>query len=102
MGNKNCCCSNDPKANAPDPIKWRYLRHIQYEDAYVLELKYEGCTNCYGKKILVYLGVYDEKTRHRDPHFDFGDTSPIARFEPTTRGWVWANQFANRRHNERY
>lgn len=60
--------------------------------ALVAEVQYEGCTNYEGRKILVYEKLSDGELlqlRFLDPHFCDSAThkSPVARLEPTQRGW---------------
>jgi len=64
----------------------------------VLNIQYSGCTNYEGKKILVFKDVNVEQLEKQgsiDPHF--GETKnyhwPIARFEPTDKGWSMAKDF---------
>jgi len=63
----------------------------------VLEVTYPDCKNYEGKKIMVYEYVtLDElvEQQHLDPHFAESKRfhSPIARFEPTERGWKMATE----------
>jgi hypothetical protein len=63
-----------------------------------VEIRYPDCKNYEGKKIMVY-----EKTnitqlvsqRKIDPHFSNHPNfrSPVARFEPTPKGWDMAKVF---------
>lgn len=79
-----------PAPPNPDPRKFLILRSEDYEGHCLLEIKYEGCTNYEGRKILLMDGnswYYREKN-HIDPHFTSEVDSPVARFEPTTRGWI--------------
>lgn len=86
----------------PDPGNFKILRSVKRHRCVVAEIEYTGCTNFEGKKILVYLDTYGElfedlpEAKRLDPHFS-RDTwlSPIARFEPTKRGWNWALLFAD-------
>lgn len=84
---------SDPIAPAPDPRNWTLLGFYQYDHAYVMRLKYHGCTNYEGVKILVYRGQNSNPLR-RDPHFADDALSPMARFEPTPEGWHLACKFA--------
>ena len=64
----------------------------------VVKIYYPDCTNYEGRKILVYKNVgLNEifKSTTLDPHFcnDKTHISPIARFEPTVRGWRYAISF---------
>jgi len=58
----------------------------------IVKVKYRNATNFEGVKILVYLGDLPAKL---DPHFCDNHKSPIARFEPTERGWFLANHLAS-------
>lgn len=83
----------------PDPSKYEILRHKQDGDILVIEIHYPDCTNYEGKKILVYEGITLSELKLQkmiDPHFSESKefVSPIARFEPTDRGWDMANLFA--------
>jgi len=83
----------------PNPSKYKILRENLIGEFLVVEIAYEGCTNYEGKKILVFKGVtYQQLIEQNsiDPHFSENEKfiSPIARFEPTERGWAWACAFA--------
>jgi len=59
---------------------------------------YPDCTNFEGKKILVYENMSQAQlfqAARLDPHFCDNSSciSPIARFEPTKRGWEMAITF---------
>jgi len=58
----------------------------------VAKVKYWNATNYEGVKILVYQGALPARL---DPHFCDKHKSPIARFEPTERGWMMAAAFAS-------
>jgi len=64
-----------------------------YSNSYILKVKYEDCTNFEGHKVMVYQGQYVHSPII-DPHFREKGVSPIARFEPTDKGWELANKFA--------
>jgi hypothetical protein len=58
-------------------------------------LQYPDCKNNEGKKILLYENCKLAdliKQKYIDPHFSTAKRfySPIARFEPTARGWQMA------------
>lgn len=96
IGRKSCFTNpNSVEAIAPNPnpSNWHLIELKQYNNAYVLKVRYKGCTNFEGIKIMVYQGTY----RHRDyldPHFSRFFESPIARFKPTMHGWELANNLA--------
>ena len=82
----------------PDPRNWEILESLQIDNCLIVEVKYPGCKNYEGRKILVYEGLTIEKLKKQkliDPHFSENKKyySPIARFEPTNRGWQMAEVF---------
>lgn len=98
-------CSLNPTnpsavAPNPDPSQFKILRAQNFGRALVIEVHYHGCTNYDGNKIIVYstAGTLAEllaTTQNRlDPHFNTTWPSPVARFEPTGRGWQWACELA--------
>lgn len=82
----------------PRPDNYEILKTIQWDRYLIIKIKYLDCTNYEGQKILVFEG-YQLKhllaQKMIDPHFsenkDF--ISPIARFEPTDKGWKMAISF---------
>jgi hypothetical protein len=88
-----------PEPPNPDPERWELLQSEQVGEWLVLKLRYAGCTNYEGQKILVFQGVSPLQLlaqRLIDPHFfppGAGKKkgrvlhSPFARFEPTEAGW---------------
>ncbi len=79
-----------PKAPEPNPLLWEILETTDIDGWCVALVRYPGCTTYEGKKILVYA-CSSRRVRAQtklDPHFlgDQGAFSPVARFEPTTRG----------------
>lgn len=82
----------------PDPRKYDIRRSWTYKNYLVIEIKYIGCTNYEGKKILVFKNAtVDDLKRQKviDPHFSENKRffSPVARFEPTKTGWSNASKF---------
>lgn len=82
----------------PDPKKFTIIKHEEVGEYLILEVKYDGCTNYEGKKILVYQGVKIIdlwKQGSLDPHFSNNKQyhSPIARFRPDKEGWTNALRF---------
>ena len=80
----------------PDPNNWQLIRAKSFAGGFLLiELEYPDCSNYEGRKILVFKDV-DSKALFAqgaiDPHFfpDGKYKSPMARFEPTDRGWSMA------------
>jgi hypothetical protein len=85
-------CDCGPRPPMPDPKCYAVLRS-QYSQHYlVLEVQYPDCTNYEGRKILVFDCKVLDLVRQGaiDPHFSETGFSPIARFEPTPRGWELA------------
>jgi hypothetical protein len=81
----------------PDPYKFEILRREKIGNFVIAKIHYVGCTNYEGIKILVYNDCIIAdiiKSKQLDPHFcEQCKLSPIARFEPTDRGWDWAVSF---------
>ena len=80
-------------AKNPDPNNFVILKCVKFENAHVLKVRYLGCTNFEGIKVLVYTGKF-KKLDYRDPHFCHSRYSPIARFKPTKEGWDLALRVA--------
>jgi len=82
----------------PRPDNYKILKSIQWDRFLIIKIKYLDCTNYEGQKILVYEG-YQLKNllaqKMIDPHFSENKNfiSPIARFEPTEKGWKMAIAF---------
>lgn len=79
----------------PDPSLWSVLDHLQIGVYLIVKIKYHNCTNYEGVKILVYKDLTLQQLKNQvkiDPHFSENKfyASPVARFEPTTRGWQMA------------
>lgn len=79
----------------PDPYIFNVLRMCQVGNHLVVEIRYLNCTNYEGKKILLYDHLSPNQFmsfKSVDPHFSDNTDykSPIARFEPTDRGWRMA------------
>jgi hypothetical protein len=88
-----------PAAPNPDPAVWEVVEARQIGRTLIVSVRYPGCTNYEGVKLLVYENVTLEQLKAQkliDPHFsdDPKFVSPIARFVPTPRGWRMANEFA--------
>jgi hypothetical protein len=74
----------------------------QVGSAVVAEVRYPDCTNYDGRKILVYADTDAVELRSRttlDPHFA-PHGGPLARFEPTRRGWCMALAVAHMSNTE--
>jgi hypothetical protein len=87
-----------PTLPNPDPTNFRMIRVERIGDFVLALVNYPDCINYEGNKILVFHSpetINFTKLRKLDPHFcDVCKVSPIARFEPTERGWSWARKFA--------
>lgn len=78
----------------PDPRNFKVLT-VKIKGVYaIVSVRYPDCTNYEGNKLLVFEGVTDAEIRtwtFLDPHFCEGNhPTPIARFEPTLKGWALA------------
>ena len=82
---RSCYTNENAIAPNPSPDNWTLLDLYQMKNAYVMRVKYNGCTNFEGVKVMVYKGQYVER-EWLDPHFSMDDSSPIARFNPSTEG----------------
>jgi hypothetical protein len=87
----------------PNPVKYEVIKSELISSckgvALIVFINYPDCKNYEGNKILLYedTTLYDLYEQGSiDPHFsdnkDF--RSPIARFEPTDRGWDMAKEMA--------
>lgn len=67
-------------------------------DYCMLWINYPEAKNYNGNKILVYQNKRSDilALKELDPHFLEEGISPIARFEPTARGWTWGRNFLAR------
>ena len=92
---KSCYTNSSPVAVPPnpDPGKWTLLAVTHFPNAYVLRVRYTGCTNYEGIKVMVYRGTFHQP-KVLDPHFQPHTHSPIARFPPTEEGWQDAVKYA--------
>ncbi len=82
----------------PDSYNYLILRNIRIGNFLIIEIKYLNCTNYEGKKILIFEKCTIDQLKKQksiDPHFSENKKflSPIARFEPTDRGWKLALDF---------
>jgi len=82
----------------PKPDNYKIIKHKQIDNNLVLKIKYLDCINYEGNKILVFKNctLKDlQKQQLIDPHFCKSKKiiSPIARFEPTAQGWLYACNF---------
>ncbi len=89
----------DPLPGNPNPANYKIIDTLTFGNILIVEIQYPDCKNYEGKKILVYEGITWAELRKQkliDPHFSNNKKykSPIARFEPTERGWKMAESFA--------
>ncbi len=87
-----------PKGN-PSPSNYKILETLTFGNMLIVEIQYPDCNNYEGKKILVYEGITISQLKKQkliDPHFSENKNfySPVARFEPTQKGWKMAESFA--------
>lgn len=77
--------------NEPDPYRFELLRAMEGRNGYTLaRIKYVGCSNYEGHKILLLKKTLAEldAMRELDPHFlEQHDNGLVARFVPTEEGW---------------
>ena len=96
--------STQDKLPNPDPSNFKIIKSLVGGDLLssrkflILKVNYPDCKNYEGNKILVYENVTLEellKQKTLDPHFSNSKEfySPIARFEPTRKGWEMARTF---------
>ena len=82
----------------PDPSNFVIEKIESVGKFIIVRIYYPDSTNFEGKKIVVYkdraISEIIQATK-LDPHFcdDKNHISPIARFEPTNRGWRYAVSF---------
>jgi hypothetical protein len=87
--------------STPDPKKFRIMSEENVGDFLIVEINYEDCKNYEGNKVLVYQGTSLQDLLKQaegvgiDPHFAENKKyySPIARFEPTDKGFEYAVSF---------
>jgi len=94
--------ATSPSPPNPDPKKFTIVKTYEVRGwaakFSALLIKYDGCTNYEGHKVLVFKYPLStiESLKEIDPHFcDTGHISPIARFEPTSCGWRYAIGFCD-------
>jgi len=91
---------NIPDPPNPNPYRFNVVRWEKHGDYLIAEVHYPDCTNYEGTKLLLYEGVTPEqlqKAKELDPHFSDNTMtiSPVARFEPTERGWAMARKICH-------
>lgn len=83
------------KAPNPDPEKFTLLSSEVINGYLALEIKYDGCTNFEGHKLLLFdrnvnlKNILLQNNNKIDPNFSNNQAfiSPIARFVPNDNGW---------------
>lgn len=95
--------NNSIKLPTPDPKNYKIISQQIVNGYLILYINYPDCTNYEGYKILLYkkgITLKDIKNNQDsiDPHFSNNKKfiSPIARFEPTTKGLEMAFLIANK------
>lgn len=73
-----------PSGN-PDPYHFHIIQHYEENNILLLKVRYPGCSNYEGEKILLMRGTMSNFTK-LDPHFD-KYSNLIARFVPNAEGW---------------
>jgi len=82
---------------SPNPTRFRILRTKQVGTTVIAEVQYPDCTNYEGKKVILWEDTNEAALMRRttlDPHFAEQD-GPVARLEPTERGWRLATALAH-------
>jgi len=79
----------------PKPDNYKILKLQQIGNHLIIKIKYLDCVNYEGVKVLVFENCkLTDLTKQKliDPHFSENKKfkSPIARFEPTEKGWKLA------------
>ena len=80
----------------PDPSNFKIITEVRVRNFTIFKINYPDCTNYEGDKIVVFENSdLPDVNEMIDPHFcDKSDgPSPVARFEPTQRGWKMAIAF---------
>ena len=99
---KNCPASvvAGTPSQLPDPKRFTLIKVLEAAPGMVVvEARYEGCTNYGGRKLMLYEGMTETRILRMmslDPHFSEDGKGPIARFEPTDRGFRMALAMARR------
>jgi hypothetical protein len=97
-------CRSSPYAvcgSAPNPRRFTLTRDERIGKFLIVQANYPDATNFEGNKIMVYLfsgtssRLRDATGNSLDPHFTPNGIAPVARFEPTDRGWQMARAFCH-------
>jgi len=92
--------SETPRPPDPNPKDFAIEDVELFGDYILAKIRYPGCTNFEGIKILLYHGVAMDvlvAAKNLDPHFSEEGIAPIARFVPTDEGWLAGRLFAEER-----
>jgi len=83
-------------AGNPNPYNFVIQKSEDINGICVLKVRYPDAKNYEGNKIILFekKSSFFLKRKSLDPHFSKKGPSPIARFEPTKRGWEMAIMFA--------
>jgi hypothetical protein len=83
----------------PNPYRYRIMDVAIINGFLLLDVLYPDATNYEGRKTLLFdRGVSLDSLKAQgaiDPHFCETGIHPIARFEPTPRGWEMARSLCN-------
>jgi len=79
----------------PNPSNYKIIREKAIDKFILIEINYPDCKNYEGNKILLFENTTIHQLKMQkliDPHFsdNLKFHSPIARFEPTEKGWGMA------------
>jgi len=88
------CYTNSDCVN-PNPKDYSVLSREVFNNSTLIRVKYSGCTNFEGEKILVFIGDFTP-SGDLDPHFADDFKSPIARFKPDSLGYKLAKDFCEK------
>ena len=86
------------KTGNPNPKRFELRRTKKVGHFVIVLAYYPDCRNYEGNKILVFENMHVRDVKNMmsmDPHFceSHRHPSPVARFEPTARGWRFAEAF---------
>jgi len=84
--------------NNPNPSNYKIFRKKTTGNYMLIAINYPDCKNYEGNKILLFENISLTQLRKQkliDPHFSDNNKfhSPIARFEPTKKGWDMGLEF---------
>jgi hypothetical protein len=95
MGFKYFSSGDTPAPGNPNPERFEVIKRRTWIPFYAaLHLRYGGCTNYEGEKILVIDYSKRGIPKEIDPHFN-EDGIVVARFQPTAEGWQDAVDFCD-------